>query len=101
MDIENNVIELKLSVKRIIRGKEKIIDENLVPCIVQLTFQQLIEVSLIDKFPTKGSYLEFIISFQQSSNEVSLSINFFDNSSHVYEKPNWVIKAKRVSWQEV
>jgi hypothetical protein len=52
LDIQNKVVELELLVKRIIRREEKIIDENPVPSIVNIRFQQLIEVSLTNQFPT-------------------------------------------------
>jgi hypothetical protein len=101
LDIENNVAEIELFVKRIITpGKGRISEEDLIPCTLKLTFRQLIEVSLFNRLPSDGYYLEFV-TYNDNDSEVGLLINVFDNSSYVHEKPNWVIKAKRVSWEEV
>ena len=99
LDIQSNAVEIELLVKKL-NGKGQINEKDLIPCTLKLTFQQLIEVSLFDKFPMDGYYLEFV-TYNGNGREVGLSINVFDNSSYVYEKPNWMIKAKRVSWEEV
>jgi hypothetical protein len=102
LDIEKNTLEIELVAKRITSaGKRETHETDLTPCIVKLTFMELIEVSLFDRFPTDGYYIEFSTGQISNRNEVELSINVFDNSSYVYEKPNWIIKAKRVSWKEI
>lgn len=73
---------------------------DLVPCIVRLTFQDLIEASLFDKFPTQGYYLNFC-TFGNNGDEVGISFNVHDSSNYVYEKDNWVIKAKWMTWKEL
>jgi hypothetical protein len=104
LDIPNSIAEIELSVHKREIGKalsNSTNDKELLPCNVRLTFRYLIEVSLFDKFPSDGYYVEFITGYNINGGEVCLSINLFDNSSHVYERPNWVIRAKRVSWQEI
>jgi len=104
LDISNNIVEIELSVRKMENGKalpNQIDDNEMVPCSLRLTFHELIEVSVFDRFPTDGYYLEFITSYDSNGREVSLSINLFDSSNYVYEKPNWVIRSKTVSWQEI
>jgi len=104
LDIQNSTVEIELSVRKMGNGKElsgPIDDKELVPCCLRLTFRNLIEVSVFDRFPTDGYYLEFVTSCDGNGREVGLSINLFDSSNYVYEKPNWVIRSKRVSWQEI
>lgn len=102
LDVEKSTVEIELAINRIIPpGKVEIQEKDLTPCIVKLIFIELTEVSLFDRFPTDGYYIEFITGQISDRNEVELSINVFDNSSYVYEKPNWVIRAKRVSWEEI
>ena len=104
LDIPNSIVEIELSVrKREIRKalSNSTNDHELVPCTLRLTFRYLIEVSLFDKFPSDGYYLEFITGYDGNGGEVCLSINLFDSSNYVYEKPNWVIRSKRVSWEEI
>jgi len=102
LDVEKNTAEIELILKRkITPGKERIYEEDLIPCVVRLSFRQLIEISLFDEFPTDGYYLEFITGGIGNGNDVELSINVFDSSSHVHERPNWTIKAKRVLWEEI
>jgi hypothetical protein len=106
LDIQTGTIEIELLIKR--KTKEQggiseqggINEKNLIPCDLKLTFRQLIEVSIFDKFPTDGYYLEFV-TFNGGGSEVALFITLFDNSSYGYDKPNWVVKSKRVSWEEV
>lgn len=100
LNIENNTAEIELLVKRITTpGKGRIYEENLVPCTIKLMFQHLIKVSVFNNLPSDGYYLEF--STYDNDNKVELSINVFDNSSYVHEKPNWVIKAKTALWEEI
>ena len=104
LDVPNSIAEIELSVHKREIGKalsNSTNDKELVPCTVRLTFRYLIEVSLFDKFPSDGYYVQFITGYNENGGEVCLSINLLDNSSHVYERPNWVIRAKRVSWQEI
>ena len=103
MDIQNNIAEIELLVGRHTHGKlliGQINERDIVPCTIRLTFQDLIEISLFDKFPTQGYYLNFCV-FGNDGEEVGISFNVHDNSSYVYEKDNWMIKAKRMTWREV
>lgn len=103
LDIQHNTAEIELLVSRHINRKllvGQINERDLVPCIVRLTFQDLIEASLSDKFPTQGYYLNFC-TLGNNGDEVGISFNVHDNSNYVYEKDNWVIKAKWVTWKEV
>ena len=103
LDIQNNTAEIKLLVSRHTNGKlllGQINESDLVPCTVRLIFQDLIEASLFDKFPTQGYYLNFL-AFGNNGDEVGISFNVHDNSNYVYEKDNWVIKAKWMTWKEV
>lgn len=103
LDIQNNTAEIELLVSRFINRKllaGQINEKDKVPCTLRLTFHNLIEASLFDKFPTQGYYLNFSL-FENDSEEVGISFNVHDNSSYIYEKDNWVIKAKWVTWQEV
>lgn len=102
LEIPNDCIEIELFVKRIkrISPPGPLQQEDLTPCLLMLTFEQLIEVSLLSRFPTQGYYLDFS-TFNKGSEGIEVCFNVHDNSSSVYERPNWVIKAKRVDWKEV
>ena len=103
LDIQNNAAEIELLVSRHTNRKllgGQINERDLVPCSVTLTFQGLIEASLFDRFPTQGYYLNFC-AFGNNGDEVGISFNVHDNSNYVYEKDNWVIKAKWMTWKEV
>lgn len=102
LDITNNTAEIQLLIKRHITGKLRgqIHEGDLVPCTLKLIFEDLVEASLFDMFPTQGYYLEFN-TYSEGSEEVGISFNVHDNSNHTYEKHNWVIKAKHVEWQEM
>ena len=103
LDIQNNTAEIELLVSRHTKGKLLVgqINENdMVPCTIRLTFRNLIEASLFDKFPTEGYYLNWSL-FGNDGEEVGISFNVHDNSSYIYEKDNWVIKAKWMIWKEV
>lgn len=103
LDIQNNTAEIELLVSRHINGKllvGQINERDMVPCTIRLTFQNLIEASLFDKFPTQGYYLNLSLS-GNNSEEVGISFNVHDNSSYAYEKDNWMIKAKWMTWIEV
>lgn len=57
LDIQNNTAEIELLVSRHINGELLVGQSNerdMVPCAIRLTFQNLIEASLFDKFPTQG-----------------------------------------------
>ena len=100
LDVEKNTIEIELEAKRITSlGKGQVHEKDFTSCIVKLTFIRLIEVSLFDRFTTDGYYIEFITGENENGNEVELSINIFDNSSHVHERPNCVTKTQRISWE--
>jgi hypothetical protein len=94
LDIQNNTAEIELIVSR------KTIENGSAPCTLRLTFQNLIEASIFDKFPMDGYYLEFRL-YQNNGKEFGVFIEVYDNSSQMPEKHNWVIKSKRVSWKEV
>jgi hypothetical protein len=102
LDIPNDFIEIELFVKRITRISPPgpLQPEDLTPCTLKLLFEKLIEVSLFDKFPTQGYFLDFSIS-DYGTKGIEVSFNVHDNSSSTYEKPNWVIKAKQIAWEEV
>ena len=101
LDIQNNRIEVELFVKRIRnRPPGPLREKELEPCTLQLIFEELIEVSLFDRFPTQGYYLNFS-TFNNSSNGIEVSFNVHDSSNSVYEKDNWVIKARQIAWKEV
>jgi hypothetical protein len=102
LDVQNNIAAIELSVRRHPNGKllGRINEKDLVPCTIRLTFQDLIETSLFDKFPTQGYYLNFT-SYENNGEEVGISLNVHDNSSYIYEKDNWVIKSKRMTCDEV
>jgi hypothetical protein len=103
LDIENNTAEIELFVRRHRSNKKlsgQIQEGELVPCTIRLTFEDLIETSLFDKFPTQGNYLNFS-TYRNNEKEVGISFNVHDNSSYTYDKDNWVIKAKRMTWKEI
>jgi hypothetical protein len=102
LDIQNNTAEIELLVSRHTNREllvGQINEKDLVPCTIRLTFQNLIEASLFDKFPTQGYYLNLSL-FGNNGEEVGISFNVHDNSSYVYEKNNWMIKAKWMTWKE-
>ena len=104
LDIANSIAEIELSIRKKETNKQSsnsTNDKELVPCTLRLTFRYLIEVSLFNKFPSNGYYIEFITGYNGNCGEVCLSINLFDSSNYVYGKPNWVIRSKRVSWEEI
>jgi len=102
LEIQNSSAEIELLVRRHPSGKlaGQIHEEDLIPCTLQITFEGLIEISLFDKFPTEGNYLNFS-AFGKDGEEVCISFNVHDSSSSIYEKDNWVIKAKRIIWKEI
>jgi hypothetical protein len=102
LDIENGRVELEMFVKRILRNRSSgpLQDEDFQPCILQLVFEELIEVSLFDKFPTQGYYVDFS-TFSNTGKGIEVFFNVHDSSNHVYEKDNWVIKARKITWKEV
>ena len=102
LDIQNSTAAIELLVKRHIGGKlaGQIQEKDLLSCTLRLVFEDLVEVSLFDKFPTQGYYLNFS-SYGKMGEEVGVSLSVHDNSNHVYEKDNWVIKARRITWREV
>lgn len=102
LDIPNNTAEIQVQVKKHINGKlsGQFQERDLVPCTLKLTFEDLIETSLFDRFPTQGYYLDFK-SYGNGDEEVGISFNVHDNSSYTYETDNWVIKARRVNGEEV
>jgi hypothetical protein len=99
-DIAANSIVIELLVKRnALQGKNgpaTLLD----PCTIRLTFHELIEASLFDKFPTMGHYIESCIG-GNNGEEVTWSFVVHDSASYIHEKYNWVIKAKWLSWKEV
>jgi hypothetical protein len=102
LDIQNNYLEIELFVNRINRTSPsgRLQKEDLTPCTLNLRFEKLIEISLLNKFPTQGYYLDFS-TFNKNSEGLEVCFNVHDNSSAVYEKPNLIIKAKKVAWKEV
>ena len=102
LDIQNSTAEIEMLVRRIIsrRPSGQIQENDLVPCILRLTFEDLLEVSLFNKLPTQGYYIGFC-SFKENDQAVGISINVHDSSNYVYEKDNWLVKAKSITWKEV
>jgi hypothetical protein len=102
MDIQSRRVEIELFVKRITRNRSSgpLQEDHLEPCTLQLVFEKLIEVSLLDRFPTQGYYINFSI-FNNNDKGIEVSFNVHDSSNTVYEKDNWVIKAKKIAWKEV
>ena len=100
LDIQNNTAEIELSVRRCAKGKKQGPITLLDPCVLRLTFQGLMEVSLFDKLPTDGYYLKFSLH-QDNEKEIGLSFNVHDSSNQIHEQDNWVIKAKTMVWKEV
>src|SRR5687767_1769319 len=95
LDIETNRVEIELFVKRIkgSRPSGALLEENLEPCTLQLLFEKLIEVSLFDRFPTQGYYLNFS-TFNNTGKGIEVCFNVHDSADHIYEKDNWIIKSK-------
>ncbi len=102
LDIPNDCIEIELFVKRIKRigSPGPLQQQDLTPCTLNLRFEKIIEVAVLNKFPTHGYYLEFA-TFNMGSDGIQVSFNVHDNSNSFYDKPNWVVRAKRVDWIEV
>ena len=103
LDIQNNAVEIELLVSRDSTGKllaGSLNERDLVRCTIRLTFQDLIEASLFDKFPTQGHYLSCSL-FGNNGEEVGMSFNVHDNASYIYEKDNWVVKAKWMEWKDI
>ena len=103
LDIQNNTAEIELLVSRDSNGKllvGRLNENDMVPCTIRLTFQDLIEASLFDKFPTQGHYLNCSL-FGNNGEEVGMSFNVHDNASYIYEKDNWVVRAKWMGWKEI
>jgi hypothetical protein len=102
LDIPNDFVEVELLVKRVkrISPRSPLQQEDLTPCLLNLRFEQIIEVSLLNRFPTQGYYLDFSAS-DRGNEGIEMCFNVHDNSSSVYDKPNWIIRAKRVAWKEV
>jgi hypothetical protein len=101
LDLQQSHAEIELFVRRIRKQNPSgpLKEEDLDPCTLQLVFDDLIEVSLFDKFPTQGNYLNFS-TFDNGGSEFGVSLTVHDSSSHI-EKDNWVIKSRRIEWKEV
>jgi hypothetical protein len=101
LDIQKNSAELELLVKRSTKGKlsDPVEEKDLVDCTLKLTFEDLIEASVFDIFPTQGYYINFS-SYTHGDEEVGISFNVHDSASYVHKKDNWVIKAKRMLWKD-
>lgn len=102
LDIPTNTAEIQILVTRHVDRHllEQIDEKDMISCTLKIMFEGLIETSLFDKFPTLGYYLDFK-SYSKGEEEVGISFNVHDNSSHTYEADNWVIKAKQVKWEEI
>lgn len=102
LDIENNRIEITLSIRRVknYRPLGPMQEEDLEPCTLQLIFENLSEMSLFNRFPTQGYYLNFS-TFNNTGKGIEVSFNIHDSSSHVYDHDNWIIKAKQITWKEL
>jgi hypothetical protein len=102
LDIQTSYVQIELFVKRISRRRPSgpLLEEDLESCTLQLEFKNLIEVSLFDRFPTQGYYVNFC-TVNDTAKGIEVHFNVHDNSSSVYEKDNWIIKAKEIAWKEV
>ena len=102
LDIQSNSVEIEMFVKRISgkRPSGPLLEEHIESCTLQLVFKKLIEVSLFDRFPTQGYYINFS-TCNNNGKEIEVYFNVHDSSNAVYEKDNWVIKAKEIEWKEV
>ena len=54
-------------------------------CTLKIIMEDLIEVSLFDKFPTQGYYLNFSTA-ELAKREVKISFNVHDSSSYNMKK---------------
>jgi hypothetical protein len=101
LDIKSSHIEIDVYVKRFKKNapRSPVKEHDLEPCTLRILLEDLIEVSLYDTFPTEGDYLDFITF--KNGNVIEVGFNVHDGSNFVYEEPNWLIKAKQVSWREV
>ena len=102
LDIPNNTAEIQILVKRDINRHYlgRVEEKNMMPCTLSIRFEGLIEISLFDRFPTLGYYLD-CMSYGKDGEEVGFSFNVHDNSNYTYETDNWVIKAKHIHWVEI
>src|SRR5687768_14291901 len=101
LDVRNSRAEIELLVSRIRKGySSPLRKEDLLPCTLQMVFEHLIEVSLFDRFPTQGIWIDFSAN-KNMADQIEVCLNIHDHSSYVYEKPNWVIRAKQINWKEV
>ena len=102
LDLEANKAVIKFSVRRIKDVNiSRIKTNNLEPCDLELVFENLKEISLINKLPSMGYFLDFKTGPGTSIDEIELSIEVHDSSYHFYEKENWKITAGRLSWREI
>ena len=101
LDLQNSRAEIQLQVSRIKSGYSSPLRKgDLVPCTLHMVFEQLIEVSLSDRFPTQGNWIDFSAN-RDRADLVELCINIHDSSTYIYEEPNWVIRAKQITWKEL
>jgi hypothetical protein len=100
LDIQNNTAEIEITARRCKVEKEGKPLTLLDPCLLRITFQDLIEISLFDKFPSGGYFIHYGFCYDNHL-VTGLSFNVHDSASYVHEKDNWVIKAKNISWKEV
>jgi hypothetical protein len=99
LDVLTNSAEIILLVNRnAIEGSKKT-----VPCNLKLKFIELVDVRLIHKFPTDGSYND--VSFEEGLDLVGVYFNLqeklSDDSKYNHENYSWMIRAKRMKWNEV
>ena len=102
LDLPNNSATIELNVEKILRPKPTgpLQKSDLLPCTLRIIFEDLLEVSLSNKLPSMGYYIDISTSELRKS-EMGFALNLHDSSSSIYEKDNWVIKSKRVRWEEI
>lgn len=100
LDIQKDSVEIEIEVNKILKRKANGMIEDMAPCNLKIKMEDLIEVSLFDKFPTQGYYLNFSTA-KLAKREVEISFNVHDSASYTYEKDNWNVRAKKIEWVEL
>jgi len=89
----DSTIEVKLKVR-------KRVAKQVVPCIVCLRFENVIEFDVLDDFGTSGNYSDVVL-VRQSDTQFYASFDPFDNSGEPNDGDNFVVKAGDCKIEEV
>ena len=85
-------VELKLQIR-------KWVQKQIVPCIVTLRFENVVEFDILEDFSTAGNYSDVVL-VKLNDNQFYASFDPFGNSGEPNESDNFVIKSAKCTINE-